>query len=68
MHERHCKHCGYWYPADDWHEDEDHVRKGGGEPVMTIRTVECPGCHAIHDALAPPLRRLAPDEDHRAER
>ena len=66
MTERHCKHCGYWYPTEDWHEDETHIQAFGGKTIDTLRTVECPGCHSTFDAHDPPLRdRLASDEDER---
>jgi hypothetical protein len=55
MTERHCDHCGYWYPIDDWTEDEEVLRLGPGE-VEILRTVECPGCRATSDAHAPKLR------------
>lgn len=58
-HERYCKHCDQWYPAEDWHEDEDVVQMFSGEAVEIIRTVECPSCRSTHDALAPPLRERA---------
>lgn len=54
---RHCKHCDYWYPVDDWTEDEIVIRAfGTAAATDIIRTVECPGCRSVSDAHAPELR------------
>jgi uncharacterized protein YbaR (Trm112 family) len=55
-HERHCTHCGYWYPVEDWYEDETVIRQLGSGEATILRAVECPGCRARLDAHAPPLR------------
>ena len=55
-HERHCKHCGMWYPVDAWYEDETVFRDITGRTHAIVRTVECPGCRATLDAHAPALR------------
>lgn len=54
--ERHCPHCGYWYPLDAWDEDENELLRFGHAQPLVLRTVQCPGCRAILDAHAPELR------------
>ncbi len=58
--ERRCSHCGFWYPVDDWAEDETVIQTFGGKAADILRTVECPGCRSTSDAHSPDLRSAAP--------